>query len=408
MSGDLFEMPAGTASVAIGAQVRNEELAQDYNSLANQDRFAFVIGNPDFSGDRDVNAAFVELALPLADTFDLQLAVRYEDYGGAIGSTTDPKIAGIFRPSDNFTARASFSTSFRAPSLFQVFGGSTSLNQVNDPITGGQFFASVRSSANPDLLPEESDAYNIGLSYEPIENLVFDLDFWSFEFTDVIIQENFQAVLNASPQDPSRVIRAGDPLSGPVLQINVGFVNASSVETNGFDFAARYQWDTDAGIFQPFIEGTYVNKYDLEDPLAGSVDGAGRRNFSNFGTSTPELRFNAGFGWLNGAHSANVFARYISAYDDDQNCADDSNPVNGACSAAAGGFYEIDSWLSVDAQYSVDTALLFDTETGPVVTLGVINAGGEDPPQVFTNGGFDSKVHDPRGRMFYVRFKQAF
>ncbi|MEO1117890.1 MAG: TonB-dependent receptor [Pseudomonadota bacterium] len=408
VSGELFDMASGPASIAIGAQIRNEELAQDYNSLANQDRFAFVIGNPDFDGDRDVNAAFVELALPISDTFDLQLALRYEDYGGVIGSTTDPKIAGIFRPTDTFTARASFSTSFRAPSLFQVFGGSTSLDQVNDPITGGQFFASVRSSANPDLRPEESDAYNIGISYEPIENLVFDLDFWSFEFTDVIIQENFQAVLESSPQDPSRVIRAGDPLNGPVLQINVGFVNASSVETNGFDFAGRYQWDTSAGIIQPFIEGTFVNKYDLEDPLAGSIDGAGRRNFSNFGTSTPELRFNAGLGWLQGAHSANIFARYISDYDDDQNCADGLAATGGDCDGARGGFKEIDSWLSIDAQYSVDTAILFDREVAPVLTFGVINATGEDPPQVFTNGGFDSRVHDPRGRMFYVRLKQAF
>jgi iron complex outermembrane receptor protein len=31
----------------------------------------------------------------------------------------------------------------------------------------------------------------------------------------------------------------------------------------------------------------------------------------------------------------------------------------------------------------------------------VINAFDKAPPQVFTNGGFDSKVHDPRGRMIY-------
>ena len=68
----------------------------------------------------------------------------------------------------------------------------------------------------------------------------------------------------------------------------------------------------------------------------------------------------------------------------------------------------IDAWTSFDAQYSLDTAVLLDNENGPVLTFGVINLTGEDPPQVFTNGGFDSKVHDPRGRMFYVRAKVAF
>ena len=407
ISGELFEMPAGMASIAIGGQYRKEELQHDYNSLANADRFAFVIGNPDFNADRDVNAAFVELGLPLADTFDLQLAVRYEDYGGAIGSTTDPKIAGIFRPTDTFTARASYSTAFRAPSLFQSFGGSTSLNQISDPLNPGLNFAAVRSSANPNLTPEESDAYNIGASFEPVDGLVLDLDYWSFEFTDVIIQENFQAVLNAFPNDPNRVVRVAGPGS-PVTQIKVGFVNASEVKTSGVDFSVAYDWDTDVGLFRPFVEGTYVLEYDLQDPQAGSVDGAGNRNFTNFGTSTPELRFNAGIGWVSGAHTANLFARYISAYDDDQNCADDSLPSGGSCGAGTGGFFEIDSFTTIDAQYSLDTAILLNREVAPLITVGVINAAGEEPPQVYTNGGFDSKVHDPRGRMFYVRVKQTF
>ncbi|MEM9171624.1 MAG: TonB-dependent receptor, partial [Pseudomonadota bacterium] len=203
IAGELFDIGGRPASIALGAQYRQSELQHDYNSLANADRFAFVIGNPDFVGDRDVTAAFVELDLPVADIFDIQLAARYEDYGGSIGSTVDPKIAGILRPSDSFTLRASYSTSFRAPSLFQVSGGSTSLNQISDPTIAGTFFAAVRSSANPDLDPEESDNFNIGLSWEITDGLRADLDYWSFDFTDVIIQENFQAVLNAFPDDPS-------------------------------------------------------------------------------------------------------------------------------------------------------------------------------------------------------------
>ncbi|MEO0576544.1 MAG: TonB-dependent receptor, partial [Pseudomonadota bacterium] len=298
ISGEIFDMPAGAASMAFGVQRRKEELIHDYNSLANADRFAFVIGNPDFTGNRDVNAAFVEFGLPLADNFDLQIALRYEDYSGSTGTTTDPKIAGIWSATDRLTLRGSYSTSFRAPSLFQVNGGSTSLNQISDPLNPGTNFAAVRSSANPDLVPEESDAYNLGVSWEPTDNLVLDLDYWTFEFTDVIVQENFQAILNEFTNDPTRVQRVAGPGS-PVTQINVGFINASSVETNGVDFRLRYDMETSVGQLAPFIEGTYILGYDLEQAAGGdTIDGAGSRNFANFGTSTPELRFNAGLGWM--------------------------------------------------------------------------------------------------------------
>ena len=214
-------------------------------------------------------------------------------------------------------------------------------------------------------------------------------------------------MINAFPQDPSRVVRAGDPLNGPILQVNLGFVNASSVETDGIDFKARYNWDTQAGLFQPFVEGTYILGYDIVDPQAGSIDGAGRRNFTNFGNSTPELRLNAGVGWLSGAHSANAFLRYIDGYDDDQNCADGTAATGGVCPAGV-DFFDVDSHVTFDAQYSLDFAELTGNDYLPTLTIGGINLTGEEPPQLFTNGGFDSKVHDPRGRLLYARATVTF
>jgi hypothetical protein len=39
---------------------------------------------------------------------------------------------------------------------------------------------------------------------------------------------------------------------------------------------------------------------------------------------------------------------------------------------------------------------------------GARNLTHEDPPQVFTNAGYDSKVHDPRGRLFYFGLDVGF
>ncbi|MFQ3237154.1 MAG: iron complex outermembrane receptor protein [Paraglaciecola sp.] len=402
---DAFEMQGGSAGVAIGMQYREEKLSQDYDSLANQDSFTFVIGNPDFEGTLDVWAAFAEMALPVTEDLDIQLAVRYEDYGGTIGDTVDPKVAFSYRASEDLSFRGSISTSFRAPTVFLRDGGATSLQQVVDPLIGGAAFAAVRTSGNEDLKPEESTAYNIGVSFEPISDMSIELDYWNFQFEDLIIQENPQALLFLNPSDPERIKRAGDPLTGPLTQINNTYVNASSLETSGIDFVTSYKMDTEAGMFVPSINATYITKYELDDPQAGMVDGAGRRNFTNIGTSSPELRMNLGLNWTSGMHSANIFARFVSSYDDDQNCSGGTLVTAAGC---AEGFKEVDSHVTYDAQYNVNLGGLFNTQNNYVLSIGAINLTDEEPPQVFTNSGFDSKVHDPRGRQIYARMAIEF
>jgi outer membrane receptor protein involved in Fe transport len=394
---NVFEMNGGTAGLAFGAQYRKEQLSQDYDALSNEDSFTFLIGNPDFKDSLDVIAAFAELALPVTDTLDVQLALRYEDYGGTIGDTLDHKIAFNYRATEDFSIRASLSSSFRAPSVFMRNGGATSLQQLSDPlIGGGNAFAAVRTSGNADLTPEESDAYNIGFSLEPLEDWSVEVDYWNFDFKNLIIQENAQAILNLDPSDTTRLIRAGNPETGPLVGVRNTFVNASSLTTSGIDFVTSYEIDTDgAGTFTPNITMTYIAKYDLDDPQAGKIDGAGRRNFSNIGVSSPELRTNFGLGWQMEAYSANLFARYVSSYDDDQNCTD------GVC-------LEVDSHITYDAQFNVNLSALFDMETDYVLTVGGVNITDEDPPQVITNSGFDSKVHDPRGRQLYARIAIEF
>ncbi|MFT6268419.1 MAG: outer membrane receptor protein involved in Fe transport [Alphaproteobacteria bacterium] len=404
VSTEVFEMEGGTAGLAFGAQYRYQDLTQDYDSLSNQDRFSFVIGNADIYGEQDVIAVFGELALPVSDDIDVQIALRYEDYGGTTGDTIDPKFAVSWRATDTFSLRGSISTSFRAPSIFQKDGGGTSLNQMIDPLTGAAAFAADRTSGNKGLVPEESTAYNIGFSFEPVDDWSVEVDYWSFEFTDLIIKENFQAILNDDPQNPERIIRAGDPLNGPLLQVLTTYVNASSLETSGLDIVSSYKLETELGTFTPTLSATYILAYDLVDPQAGPIDGAGSRNNSNIGVSSPELRANLGLAWQHEAYSANIFARYIDSYSDDQNCAD-GTAFSPACTE---GFKDVDSHVTWDAQVNVDMGSLFETDGAYVLTFGGVNITDEDPPQLFTNAGFDSKVHDPRGRQLYVRLAMEF
>jgi outer membrane receptor protein involved in Fe transport len=393
-AGELGRFGAGSAGLAIGAQMRQEEISYDYDINANSGNFIFFTSIPDFSGTRDVDAAFVEFALPLTATLDMQIAARYEDYGGSVNST-DPKVSVLWRPSEDVSVRGSIGTSFRAPSLFQAFGVQTTLNQLIDPNVGIPQFFPVRAQPNPngpELLPEEADVLDLGVSWSVTDRLELGLDYWSFHYDQVIIQQNPQAILNAAalgdPEALAQVIR--DPQSGLLLRVESYYANASKLETDGFDLSLVFSDElADGSTYRVGTEATVITSYDLEDPQVGRIDGLGRRNFSNFATSTPEWRANVFFNWARDNHALNFYLRYIDSYLDDQ--------VQLGQDAAF--FRPVDSQLTFDAQYSYR----FARDSGPTLAFGAINLFDEDPPHLATNGGYDSKVHDPRGRVLYVR-----
>jgi len=390
LTGELGSIGGNPIGAAFGMQLREDELRYDYNDAANRDNFLFLVGNPDFGDDRSVNAVFAELALPFGDTVDVQLAARYEDYGGGVNST-DPKLSVLWRPTDTVSLRGSVGTSFRAPSLFQVYGTQTSLAQLIDPEVGTPQFFPVRAQPNPSgepLQPEQADVLNLGLSWFLTDNLELGIDYWSFDYSDVIIQQNPQAILNAADagdlQAQSQVIR--DPASGLLLRVDSYYDNASSLKTDGFDLALSYLLDAgSAGDFVIGADATFVASYDAVDPQAGVIDGAGRRNFSNFATSVPELRATAYVNWQRGSHGVNVYVNHIDSYIDDE-----GGPL---------ALETITSHTTIDAQYN----FRFQSERGPAISVGAINLFDEAPPRVTTNGGYDSKVHDPRGRLLYAR-----
>ena len=394
ITGEIGEIAGGPVGIAVGAQLRDEELSYDYNDQANAENFMFLVGNPDFANSRDVSAAFVELALPVTETLDVQLAARIEDYGGGVDST-DPKLTFLWRPNFSFSLRGSVGTSFRAPSLFQEFGIQTALEELTDPLNPAvtQFFP-VRTQPNPSgdpLQPEEADVANLGFSWTITDNLELGLDYWSFDYTNVIIQQNPQALLDAAaagdPAAATQIVRDG---TGALIRVNSFYDNASSLETDGFDFTIGYTTDTSAGSFSIGADATFVSSYDLIDPQAGAIDGAGKRNFANFATSVPELRSTLYFNWNRDRHGVNVYVNHIDSYLDDE--------------GGPGAFANIGSHRTLDAQYN------FTFEHAALITLslGGLNLTDERPPRVATNLGFDSKVHDPRGRMLYAKLAMAF
>ncbi|MFT7218415.1 MAG: iron complex outermembrane receptor protein [Candidatus Azotimanducaceae bacterium] len=411
VSGDLFEMPAGTAGIALGYQYREEKRKALNSDDANRQDLVFLIGNPSSSVDRDTNAYFAEVFLPLMDNSDLgtleaQLAVRYEDYSTDYDST-DPKIGLLWRsPEATFAGRMTIGSAFRAPTIFQQFVKATSLNATSDPLTGSLVFLGETASPNANLEPEEADTFTMGVTWQAMDNLRVSLDYWNVQYENRLSQESGQiliiteaAALTAAGctagtlgTAPCAAIRdqkiVRDPLTGTPLRIFVNRFNAAEAETDGFDIDVSYDFSTDFGEFRIMNQSTIVSSFDLKANAGGvTIDGAGKRNESNtLASPIPELRSNTTFSWSNEAHSVNLVARYIDSYEED-------------------GGADVDDWWIFDLQYNYNFSVFEDDSA--TVTLGALNLTDEEPP--FVSGGdnefgYDTKTHDPRGRMLYARF----
>ena len=412
VSGDLFELPAGPVGLALGFQYRDERLAWDLDDNTNRGNFLFVsVGVQDFDQSRDVVAFFGELNLPLMDNLNVQAAVRYEDYGSQTGDTIDPKVSVLYQPTTWLALRGSYGTSFRAPSLFQAFGNQTTLNSVLDPRTGQRSFFAIRTIGDPTLKPETSRAWNAGITLTPIDGLNIDIDHWRFFFRNVIIEESpddiaFKAFTTNPEFIGTKVFL--DPNTGALIQINTNFTNAAFIRTNGFDININYTFDSPLGIFRPAFEATYVADYELPlGPGGAKLDVVDRRNRQNFANPVPDWRFNASLAWMKGGHRAIVFLRYIDSFLDDENTVFATQPNGLPDFSQIITPAKVGSHTTVDAQYSYSFGGFGPVES-MTITIGAINLFNNQPPFVNTDGAFESRTHDPRGRIVYARFKVGF
>ena len=190
---------------------------------------------------------------------------------------------------------------------------------------------------------------------------------------------------------------------GTIAVIRSNFINAASVDSNGFDIQASYTIDTDrAGQWRLFWNSSHIEKYKFQESLDGpEIDGLGKRNFQTIGAPAPKFRANFGLDWLRGNHNATVTLRYTDSYEMSRPPSTIIAQLNGREPSP-----EIDDYLTVDVQYGYQFQELFGSLT-PTLTFGAINLFNESPPTIDDGPGYDSKIHDPRGLILYGRIKVA-
>ena len=391
-SGEALAWAGGSVDVAVGAQYRRSGLRHDWSDLVNRGDLLTAGVSPDFEGDQEALAAFAEARLHLGDRIEAQLAGRYESYDGNEGRFS-PKAAIRWDVTDALALRASWGQGFRAPSVYAQSGAQASQPSVFD--RGAFVFVNTLTSGRADLKPEKSESLNLGAVWTPIKGLELGLDAWRFDYTDQVVKESAQAIINQATADTtagrtgteaqSRITRSP---SGALTFVQLYFVNASSIETQGIDLSARYARGLWGGEATTSATWTYVDRYDIRlDASAAEVSGVGSTNLNNIGRSLPRNRGEFALGWSGGANAVTVLIHYTDGYANDRSGITDAS---------------IASQTTVDLLYS--RAIGADLD----LALGVVNVADKAPPLAQFALGYDPVVADPRGRVVSIGLTKRF
>ncbi len=436
-SGEIFELGGGTAGLAVGYQRRADSGSAIFDAATNSNNLDFAFGTQDWSGRLTTQAIFAEIGLPFTDSLEVNVAVRYEDFDEIGENTVDPKISLLWRPVESVSLRASYGTSFRVPSIQQLYGNITTVHNLADTGLGGTAFRAVITEGNPELAPESSKNLNLGVSWAPedgaLEGLQIDLDLYAYEYTDIITRESHSNLLSedlaalnafvtanpgttllgavqAGAGNRTQVIRNG---TGGLLRVLPNFANANGADVSGVDLSTSYSFDTKVGNWRAGIQTAWLADYEVE--VASRTGGAptvfdavGDYNDANpVARPLPEWKVNGTLNWGLDQHRAFLLVKYVSGVN--HNFTGGSKFFAATAALAHGQAFadrfldsSVDSWVTADAQYTYsfgDLKYLSDAS----VTIGVQNLTNEEPPFVPVITGYDGTLHDPRGRLWTLR-----
>ena len=405
------------AALALGFEARNERFTQTANAAVAGPVIASTGLDPseNNTGKRDVYAGFFELNVPIIKSLDVTVAARYDKYSD-FGNTTNPKFSFRFEPSKAFLLRGSYSTGFRAPSLYDLYAspvyGNSSGGQndprYTNPATGvcdnsvhtqacdNQF--EILNGGTATLKAEKSKNATLGIVLEPFNDFTAEFDAYHITFTNQIT-----TVDDTDLFDPKQTAtwgkyfhyNANGDLSVDGTQCpgaRCGYVdkqnlNLGGVKTDGVDIALGYR--ANAGRFGKLnfgLQSTWVHSFKYQNVPGGEYT----QNVGIYSGANPVFRWqhNGTIGWNLDPFSLGLAVHYKSGYVD-------LNPGP-----------KVSSYTTMD---------LFGTYAmlkGVSLTLGVRNLTDSKAP--FTNQtqlfqtGYDPRYGDPVGRTFYGRATYSF
>ncbi len=368
---------------------------------------------------QDAKAIFAEAQVPIGDRVDVQLAARFEDYGGSVGSTFDPKVSARFQVTDWLALRGSYQTTFRAPP--------SNILSAGDYVTSLQFiggsFRAVRVNDNPTLIPESATSYGGGVLVN-FGGFSASADYWRYDFKDDLVAEPLAGLLNAvfggsagsntaatAPANcsnplSSRFIFSGGPAGGgcgtltptlgDVTIVNTNYTNGSGLSTSGVDVLANYNGTFGAeGSFGAGVTASYVIDYQTNDFSIGSTliqpgfGAVGKLNYQTTAYPLPQWKVTSYLeaGW--GRNNARLTLNYIDGYIDQRQAPTTTG-------------YNIPSFTTLD--FTARIGLPWKTD----LLLSVYNLTDKEPGFARLDYNYDPFTANPLGRNYKIGLRKEF
>ncbi len=368
--------PASTALGPLSAPSPAFPNGQGFSSSSNG--FGGFIASSAGTSRQSNTAFYLDAEADVTDRLVMQAAVRYENFD-SFGGTTNYKLGGLYKLTDNFTVRSTYSTGFHAPTAGQanvtnvstVFVGAVLADQGTVPLSSvaGQFIADdlvAQGFARPTLGPEKSDSFSGGVAFK-IGPANITIDYFnikvkdrialssSFSFPDAL--RRFAAANNVAlgpnvittsqllnALDAAGTLNAGD-FAGSEDLTSFGFFNNDfDTRTEGLDFVVNMPIDLGRGSTTLTGAANYNNTKVIRP---GNISPGRLRQLED---NLPAWRGNLTLNHDEGGWAALVRANYYGGFFEDHLDSNLAFPIN------AGSEITFDAQLSLrfmDEKYSI-------------------------------------------------------
>jgi len=456
-SRDLFDLPGGKSSLALGVDVTRQRLTQDTSSLAefgngtaaeaNATDYAVggFYGYVPMEASRRNYGAFVELLMPVAKKSEITASARFDRYDRVRNdmpftqvandltplpaesegnSFSHPTFKLSFRtePVDSLMLRGSVGTGFKAPSVNQIaaplaFSTNTSGSYVcpfptsptciangTDPDQWDLISAGNPAKGSAGLKAETSQQWTLGGRFEPAKTFSVGLDYWGVKLKNQILSgmpEGY-AFANAAALSSLFVIPYQDPAGYPTLALLQKPFNAGSANYQGLDWEINLSQVTSFGKLSADLSGTHMLKADYTLP-GGTQTDLGRFGGDNNVVFRDMVRLTLGL--QTGDWTNTLSVNYKSGYADQAFTADSGNVVQLLPDGSEGNGVAYNGRVS---SYTIaDWQTRWDYSKNFRLTLGLNNIFNTKPPLSLkivggNQVGYDGRYADPTGRAIAV------
>ena len=336
-NGDVYELPGGPLAVAVGADYlqHNQDAVAPWQVASG---LLSSFSNNFTVGTQQVASAYAESDAFIVKQFEVDAAVRYDHYNLS-GGKASPKIGFKFTPIPQFALRGTASKGFRAPGpaengrAGQTYFAGTSADPIlcQNPkvITAPGNFAlqcnvavPTLQGTNPNLKPETSKSFTLGVIVEPFKDFSATLDLYSIEIDNQIVSGGPTTVVRGNNLTPLLEYQADGttalvtPPVAPILYQTISYINANTTKTDGADvgFELRHRWDG-VGDLKSQATWSFTRRYDLTiDGVTYSLAGTHGPSITSGDTGNPKSRVQWSNTFARGSWQVTGTLNYISSF----------------------------------------------------------------------------------------------